>query len=149
MHLALGAEQLAPERAREQALADAGRAVEEVGVRGPSASAAPSRRFASGCSLKAANVLTNLLRDPVGLLRAVEGDDAPGEELGQLPVAVGDDAAELVVLTLDPVEPGRVTRARSLVVDVEDERAVGQQAAGDRQVELEHALDAEPARDPW
>src|SRR5438093_1035466 len=79
--------------------------------------------------------------------RAVEGDDALGEQLGQPAVAVGDEPAKVLVLTLDPVETGGMPRARRHRVDVEHERAVGQEAARDVEVELENPLGAEPARD--
>jgi len=41
--------------------------------------------------------------DLLGWERAIEGDDALGEQLGQPAVALGHRAAEVVVLALDPV----------------------------------------------
>src|SRR4051794_38112029 len=115
---------------------------------GPSASAASSSRFASACSSNAWKVVADMGGDLLGWERAIEGDDALGEQLGQPAVALGDRAAEVVVLALDPVEAGRVARPRRLRVDVEDEGAIRQQALCDGEAELEHALGAEAARDP-
>src|SRR5947207_14536666 len=78
---------------------------------------------------------------------AVESDDATGELVGELPIAVGDQAPEVLVLALDPVEAGRVTGPGRGWIDVEDERPVREQAAGHGEVELEHALGAEAARE--
>src|SRR5437763_2040480 len=111
-------------------------------------SAAARRRFASACSLKVSNVVTDMDGDLLGRKRAVKNDDAVREQVGQLPVAIGDQAPEVLVLALDPVEAGRMPGPGRRRVDVEDEGAVGKQAAGHGEVELEDALGPEAAREP-
>ena len=71
------AEQLAGKRVRGDALPHARRPVEEVGVGGPSASAASSRRFASRCSGTSAKVATDLLRELRDRQLAVDDDVPP------------------------------------------------------------------------
>src|SRR3954464_2145844 len=112
---------------------------------GPSRSAASSSRRGSACSLKAAKLLTDLLRDLVGWTRAVERDDPLGEERGEAAVGAVDAPEEVVPLALDPVaHPGRA-RVRVRGRDEQHERPVGEQTARRREVELEHAADSEPA----
>src|SRR5919199_262612 len=66
---------------------------------GPSASAARSRRFASGCSGKLSNLSTDLHGEVAGRLRAVERDHPLGKHRGQLPIG--------------PVHGGAVVTARA------------------------------------
>ena len=93
MELARRPEQRARERARDLALADPGRPVEEVGVRRAFASAASSSRRLGLLMRSRANVLTNLLRDLVGRARAVERDDPLRERGRERAVALVDAGA--------------------------------------------------------
>src|SRR5919198_532380 len=113
---------------------------------GPSASAARSRRFASGCSGKVSNLSTDLHGEVAGRLRAVERDDPLREHRGQVPVGPVDGGAKVTALALDAV--GVVARPpRGLGrVEEDQERAVGEEPARRLEVQLQHALDAEPAR---
>src|SRR5215210_810271 len=114
---------------------------------GPSVSAAPSRRLASTCSGMLPKLAKDLLRDLSWRPRAVDGRDPLGEVLGELAVGRVDAHPEIVVLALDPVAavadaPGGLRR-----VDQQQEGAVGQEPAHRLQVQLEHALEPEAARD--
>src|SRR5438552_12326035 len=113
----------------------------------PSASADSSRRAASGCCLKRSNVLTHLLRELGRRTRAVERDDPLREDRGEAAVGLVDGAQELVVLALDPV--GAVL-ARACVrrVEKQHERPLRHQPARRSERQLQHAPDAEAARDP-
>src|SRR5919198_6554105 len=95
---------------------------------GPSASAARSRRFASGCSGKVSNLSTDLDRDLSCGLCPVDGDDPAWEELRELPVGTIEDDCEVSVGALDAV--ALPPAPQSLVdVDGEEERAIRQQPA--------------------
>src|SRR5437868_14899155 len=98
-------------------------------------SAAARRRFASACSLKVSNVVPDMDGDLLGRKRAVKNDDAVREQVGQLPVAIGDQAPAVLVLALDPVEAGRMPTTARRRVAVEVEGAVGMNAAGHGDVE--------------
>src|SRR5438105_7894406 len=115
---------------------------------GPSASAARSRRFASGCSGKVSNLSTDLHGEVAGRLRAVERDDPLREHRGQLPIGPVDGGAKVSSLALDAV--GRVPGPPRRLVRVEEdqERAIGEEPAGRLEVQLQHAVDSEPTRDP-
>src|SRR3954471_22572183 len=114
---------------------------------GPSRSAAPSRRFASACSGTAAKASMDLLGEVGRGLGAVERLDALREDAGELAVGAVDLLAEGAALALDPVTRRAGPRGRLVRIDEEQERAVGQEAADRVQVQLEHALDPEPARE--
>src|SRR3954452_24851479 len=114
---------------------------------GPSRSAASSRRPASGCSEKRANVLTDRLRDLVGGVGAVERDDPLGELGRERPEAFVGAAPEVLALALDPVRLPGAAPPRGVGVEQDEKGAVGQQAVRDHEVEVAHALLAEPARD--
>ena len=128
VELARRAEERVAERARDLPLAHARRAVEEVRVRRPLASAASSSRVASACSEKLANVLTNLLGDLVGRPRAVERDD-PRRGHGRQRAVGGVDAAhEVLSLALDAVGIAAAAAQRLLRIEQHEEGAV--RAAG-------------------
>ena len=75
-------------------------------------------------------------------------DDPLGEHRRQLAVRPVDLAQERVALALDPVAGRRRSGvAASSRVDDEQEGPVGKEAANRVEVQLEHALDAEAARD--
>src|SRR5438552_7098144 len=113
---------------------------------GPSASAARSRRFASGCSGNVSKLSTDLDRDVSGRPAGVDGDDSPREELRELSVGTVEDDCEVSVGALDAVAllPSPL---RLLHLDGEEERAVRQQPADGREIQLQHAIDADAARD--
>src|SRR6185295_13505684 len=67
----------------------------------PFASAAPRRRFASGCSGTDAKGSIHLLGELVGGPRRVEDDDPIGKASGELAVPGGSPRAEVVSLTLE------------------------------------------------
>src|SRR5262245_45722603 len=113
---------------------------------GPSASAARNSRLASDCSGKLSNASINLLGDAFGVAVSVHGNDAVGEHLGQRTVRRVDGAVELPPLALDPVRRLGALK-RHLGIHEHEERPVWQQLAGDDEVEVEHALEAEPAGD--
>ena len=79
-------------------------------------------------------------------LRAVEDDDPRREALGELPVAVRHGRVKRAVLLLHAVGGRARALGGGLTVDEQDERAVGREI-GDGDVQLEHTVDAEPARD--
>src|SRR5947209_4992443 len=114
---------------------------------GPSTSAAFGRRFASCCSDTASKSLTDHLRQLLGGAPAVEGDDALGETLGELPVRRVDASVELGALALEPVRlcdaPPRLRR-----VDQKEDGQVRHEVLDDVEVELEHVVDADAAGDP-
>ena len=83
----------------------------------------------------------------VGGGRAVENDDAFGEPLRQLTVAVGDGRLERAVLPLDAIRRRAGARCGRVGVEQENERAIGREI-GDGDVQLEHAVDAKPSGDP-
>src|ERR687892_683883 len=115
---------------------------------GPSTSAARRSAFASSCSGKVSKLSTDGLGKLVGLLGPVDGNDTLGEDLGELAVGAVDVPGELGALALDPVRL-LVLAGRGLLERQEQEKgAVGQETARGEQVELEHALDAQAAREP-
>src|SRR3954453_2054421 len=115
---------------------------------GPSASAAKRRRFASGCSGTDAKALTDRLGELGRRQRAVDRLDAVGEHARELTERVVDGAVEFGALALDPV--GRRAAAAEGLGRVEEDHEghVGEETTRRLQVQLEHALDAEAARDP-
>src|SRR5215210_2073722 len=114
---------------------------------GPSASAAASRRLASACSGMLSKLANDLLRDLPWRPCAVDGGDPLREELRELAVRRVDPRAEVVVLPLDPVAALADATRRLHRVDQEQKGPVGKQPADRLQVELEHALQAEAARE--
>src|SRR4051794_35307258 len=115
---------------------------------GPSASAARRRRFASACSGSGSNASKNRLRQVAGGGRRVEGLDPAGGEGGQPAGGRGGPRPETARPRLDPVGSVGLARGRLGRVEQEQERAVGQERARRVEIQLEDALDAEPARDP-
>src|SRR5919201_281176 len=115
---------------------------------GPWTSAAASRPLASACSGMLSKLIQDLARDLDGTAAAVDARDPLREGVRQLPVGVVDPRAEVRVLALDPVALAAHPAARLSRVDQEQVGAVGEHAADRVQVELEHALETEPARDP-
>src|SRR5918911_2724305 len=108
---------------------------------GPSASAARSRRFASGCSGKLSNLSTDLHGEVAGRLRAVERDDALREHRGQLPIGRVHGGAKVTALALDAVGIGACAAGGLGRVEEDEERAVGEEPARRLEVQLQHALD--------
>jgi UDP-glucose 4-epimerase len=82
----------------------------------------------------------------VGGTRAVEDADPVREASLQIAVAVGQRDLEVAALSFDPVEHRTNAPGRSPGVHEQDEGAVRHQVS-DRDVQLEHRLDAETARD--
>src|SRR5947199_7774752 len=115
---------------------------------GPSASAAARRRLASPCSGMLSNTLEDLLCDLAGRPRPVDRHDPPREGCRELPVGLGDPSAEGVVLALDPVAGLAQPPRRPLGIEQQQKGAVGKDPADRVDVQLEHPLHAEPARDP-
>src|SRR2546430_6720167 len=113
----------------------------------PSSSAARSRRLASGCSETFSNASKDLLGDVCGRTASVDRFYPLWERFRQQTISVGDLPAELLVLSLDPVAVPADATGRLVGVDLEQEGAVGQPLADRRQVQLQDALDTEPARD--
>src|SRR6187200_3063732 len=113
----------------------------------PSASAARSSRFASACSGKLSKTSTDLLADRVGRARTVDRGYAVGKHLCECTVRLVDRAVKLGSLALDAIG-GRAALERHVGIDEHEEGLVGQEPARCIQVQLEHALDAEVARDP-
>src|SRR5512132_2187623 len=114
---------------------------------GPSARAASSSRRASACSGKTWELVTHLLRHFLDRLGGVDGHDPAREHGRQLAVRLVDLAQERVALALDPVA-GRAGPALSLLrVDDEQEGHIGKDASNRVEVQREHTLDAEAARD--
>src|SRR3954471_25044056 len=112
---------------------------------GPSRSAASSRRPASGCSEKRANVLTDLLCDLLGGAGALDGDDAlrlPGSERA---VGLVDALHEGDSFTFDPVVVVDRPRERLLRVEQHHERPVRQPPLGHEEAQVANLLAAEPA----
>src|SRR3954471_900980 len=114
---------------------------------GPSRSAASSSLPASGCSEKRANVLTNLLRDLLRGTCTVDGHDPLTVAFRQRLVGLVDPAHERRPLPLDAVGAPRAAALRLVGVEQHEERADGQQPARHGQVQLQHLVLAEPARD--
>src|ERR687884_1084048 len=114
---------------------------------GPSASAARSRRLASGCSGKVSNLSTDLHGEVSGRLRSVEPADPLREHRGQLPIGPVDGGAKVTALALDAVEVVAGPPRRLVRVEEDEERAVGEEPLHRLEVQLQHALDAESARD--
>src|SRR3954466_8157505 len=115
---------------------------------GPSASAARRSRFASSCSGTLSKLVEHLLGDLARRARAVDRLDSFREDLRELAVGGVDTGAEVVVLALDAVAVGADATSRLGRVDQQQEGAVGQNAPNRLQVQLEHAVEPEPARDP-
>src|SRR5436190_16784245 len=115
---------------------------------GRSPRAARRSRFASSCSGTLSKLVEHLLGDLARRARAVDRLDSLRIALGQSAVSGVDVDAEVVVLALDPVAAGADTSRRLGGVDEQQERAVGQHPADRVQVQLEHLLEAEPAREP-
>src|SRR5919108_2800672 len=111
----------------------------------PSASAARRRRFASACSGNVSKTSTDLLGDLLGRAVALDGGDALRKHLGERTVRVVDRPMELFALALDPVGGGAALQGEARI-DQDEEGAVGQEAAGGGEVELEHEVDAEVSR---
>src|SRR5262249_37505179 len=114
---------------------------------GPSASAAASRRLASSCSGKVSKVIPDDSREVGGRARAVQLPDPLGEPRGQLLVGLGDRRLALDAVAFDAVGVGARAPRGLLRVERDEEGSVGEQAACRLEVEVEHVLDAEPARD--
>src|SRR5262245_36577687 len=112
---------------------------------GPSSSAAWSSRFASTCSGTSAKALTNLLGDLRNGTPAVDDEIAPGETLRERVVGIDDPRPELRPGPLDAVALAPHARQRRLDVDVEQDRAVGEQPADREQVQLQDGVRPEPA----
>ena len=93
-------------------------------------------------------LVTDLLCDLVRRLGRVERDAPLGEHAASFAVAVGHGWRGRRRPRSRSGRARRWPRGRRRRLEREHERAVGQQAAGDDHVQLEHALDAEPARDP-
>src|SRR5207244_1662107 len=113
---------------------------------GPSARAAASSRFASPCSGKLSKLSTDQSREVLGRLRRIGGDDTPREQLGELAVRRVDLPPELRALALDAVVLAAAL-CGLVGIDQQQDRLVGEQAARRLEVQLEHAVDAEAARD--
>src|SRR6478609_6115029 len=113
----------------------------------PPARAAVSNRLASTCSGIASKGPIDLLGEQLGARRSVDDDEPVRFALGELPVSAGGTGVKVVFLALDSVAlaahaPDGIVRA-----DLEQDRAVGHQPLHGGEVELEHALEAEPAGD--
>src|SRR5215207_297415 len=113
----------------------------------PSASAASRSAFASACSGTFSNMLENLLRDLVHRTVAAQRDDTLGEEPGELAVTVVHEGHEGVALALNPVAGSDRALDRLLDVDEEQEGDVREDSADRVEVQREHPLDPEAARD--
>ena len=140
------AEQRAGERERGPALADTAGPVEEVRVRGALGERGARRRFASSCSGKVSKVSMDVLGEASGFSvpsttrRAARRSPRSGGRRGR------------------PLRRTRRPRSRCGPArnrgaarrprrDDEEEGAVRQEARRDGEIDLEHALDSEPARD--
>src|SRR5919198_1348100 len=115
---------------------------------GPSASAARSRRFASGCSGKLSNLSTDLHGEVAGRLRPIERDDPLGEHRGQLSIGPVHGGAKVTAFALDTVGIAAGPPRRLSRVEEDQEGAIREEPARGLEVQLQHALDAEAARDP-
>src|SRR5215211_3065491 len=113
----------------------------------PSLSAAASRRFASSCSGTLSKLVEHLLGDLSCRSRAVDGRDPLREGRCELAVGGVDADAELFVLALDPVALVADATCGLPRVDQEEVGAVRQQPAGGMEVQVQHALEPETARD--
>src|SRR6476646_2467120 len=113
-----------------------------------SASAADKRRFASGCSGTDAKGSIHLLRELVRPSRGIEDDDPLRKTLGELTVPRRSAGTEVVALALEPVVVALDTRRHGTRSELEQEGPVGKHPADRGEVQLEHALEPEPARDP-
>src|SRR5439155_18692234 len=113
---------------------------------GPWPSAAARRPFASTCSGMLSKLIQDLARDLDRRPRAVDGYDSLRESLRELPVGRVDPRAEVLVLALDPVAVALQPLRRLGRVDLQQVRAVREDPADRMQVQLEHALEAQPAR---
>src|SRR5919198_6738491 len=94
---------------------------------GPSASAAPSRPFASSCSGKLSKLIPDDSGQLGGGLRAVQRRDPVREHRGELAVGVVDGGLELEAFALNAVRNGTSPRERVLGCEQHEERAVGEQ----------------------
>src|SRR6476619_4295140 len=111
----------------------------------PSASAASSSRFASGCSGTSAKTVTNLLRDLGGRPPAVADDEPLREAGGEGTIGRDDEGPELRTGALDPVALLTDTRECRLHVDLDEHRPVGHEPANGEQVQVEDRVDPEAA----
>src|SRR5688572_14092194 len=91
--------------------------------------------------------LTNPGRDVPHGLRAVEHDDPFGKAVGEPSIPIPYGRVKCAVLPLHPVGSRVTPLDGGLTIDEEDEAPVGHEV-GDGDVQLEHAVDAQPARDP-
>src|SRR5690242_6981361 len=114
---------------------------------GPSFRAARRSRFASSCSGTLSKLVEHLLGDLARRARAVDRVDPLREDLRQLAVGSVDACAEVVVLTLDPVGRAADALGRFGRVDEQQVRPVREQPAHRVQIQLEHSVEAEAARD--
>src|SRR6185312_3854154 len=114
---------------------------------GPSFRAARRSRFASSCSGTLSKLVEHLLGDLARRARAVDRVDPLREDLRQLAVGSVDACAEVVVLTLDPVGRAADALGRFGRADEQQVRPVREQPAHGVQIQLEHSVEAEAARD--
>src|SRR6185312_10218473 len=115
---------------------------------GPSLRAACRSRFASSCSGTLSKLSEHLLGDLARRARAVDRLDSLRKDFGELAVGGVDAHPEVVVLALDAVAIGSDPARRLGRVDQQQEGAVGQHAEHRLEVQLEDAVEPEPARDP-
>ena len=103
--------------------------------------------MASSCSGKVSKLSTDQSSDIIGLLGAVHQHDPLREDASQLAVGAVDILEEGAAFALDPVCVAPFSGGRLLQRNDDQEGAIGQEPTRREEVELEHTLDPEPARE--
>src|SRR5687767_12312370 len=114
----------------------------------PSVSAAMRSRLASACSGTDAKGSIHLLGELVRGSGGIEDDDALGVATREIAIRGSRPRVELRRLALEPIVHAAESAADLRGLERQQERPVGEQSADGGEIELEDALEPEPAPHP-